>query len=55
MQVAPQDWTQHCQPNMNYKVSIHLYYNASYYSQLSPRRTPLGPALNVRLREMSVL
>ena len=25
------------------------------YSQLSPRRTPLGPALAVRLREMSVL
>ena len=25
------------------------------YSQLSPRRTPLGPALSVRLREMSVL
>ena len=24
-------------------------------SQLSPRRTPLGPALSVRLREMSVL
>ena len=24
------------------------------YSQLSPRRTPLGPALSVRLREMSV-
>ena len=29
-------------------VSIFLY-------QLSPRRTPLGPALNVRLREMYVL
>ena len=27
----------------------------SVYSQLSPRRTPLGPALSVRLREMSVL
>ena len=26
-----------------------------YYSQLSPIRTPLGPALSVRLREMSVL
>ena len=25
------------------------------YSQLSLRRTPLGPALAVRLREMSVL
>ena len=25
------------------------------YSQLSPRRTPLGLALSVRLREMSVL
>ena len=25
------------------------------YSQLSPRRTPLGPALSVRLREVSVL
>ena len=25
------------------------------YSQLPPRRTPLGPALSVRLREMSVL
>ena len=25
------------------------------YSQLSLRRTPLGPALSVRLREMSVL
>lgn len=31
MQVASQDWTQHCQPSMNYKVSIHLYYNVSYY------------------------
>ena len=29
-------------------ASIFLY-------QLSPRRTPLGPALNVRLREMYVL
>ena len=27
----------------------------SGYSQLSPRRTPMGPALSVRLREMSVL
>ena len=26
-----------------------------YYSQLFPIRTPLGPALSVRLREMSVL
>ena len=25
------------------------------YSQLSLRRTPLGPALSVRLREVSVL
>ena len=25
------------------------------YGQLSPRRTPLGPALSVRLREVSVL
>ena len=55
MQKASQDWTQHCQPSMNYKVSLHLYYSASYYSQLSPRRTPLGPAPSVRLREMSVL
>ena len=31
MQVASQDWTQHCQPSMNYKVSIHLHYNVSYY------------------------
>ena len=30
-----------------------LWYRA--YSQLSPSRTPLGPALSVRLREMSVL
>ena len=54
MQVAPEDWTQHCQPPMNYKVSIHLYYNAFYYSQLSPRRTPLGPALSVRLIESQI-
>ena len=27
----------------------------SHYSQLSLRRTPLGPALSVRLREMSIL
>ena len=26
-----------------------------HYSQLSPRQTPLGPALSVHLREMSVL
>ena len=26
-----------------------------YYSQLSLRRTPLGPALSVRLREVPVL
>ena len=25
------------------------------YTQLSPRRTPVGPALSVRLREVSVL
>ena len=25
------------------------------YGQLSPRQTPLGPALSVRLREVSVL
>ena len=54
MQVAPQDCTQHCQPPMNYKVSIHLYYNAFYYSQLSQRRTPLGPALTVRLIESQI-
>ena len=28
---------------------------SKHYSQLSPRRTPLGPALSVRLTEMSVL
>ena len=31
MQVASQDWTQLFQPSMNYKVSIHLHYNVSYY------------------------
>ena len=30
-------------------------YSEPVYSQLSPGRTPLGPALSVRLREMSVL
>ena len=33
-----------------YRISI-----ISSYSQLSLRRTPLGPALSVRLREVSVL
>ena len=30
MQAASQDWTQHCQPSMNYKVSLHLYYNVFF-------------------------
>ena len=35
--------------------SDHVMFYSILYSQLSPRRTPLGQALSVRLREMSVL
>ena len=38
------------------KVKLSMLKQKSYiYSQLSLRRTPLAPALNVRLREVSVL
>ena len=37
------------------RYSYFYYYYHYHYSQLSLRRTPLGPALAVRLREMSVL
>ena len=33
----------------------YYYYYSSYSSQLRLRRTPLGPAVSVCLREMSVL
>ena len=33
----------------------YYYYYSSYSSQLPLRRTPLGPAVSVHLREMSVL
>ena len=33
----------------------HLYQQKYMYSQLPLRRTPLGPAISVCLREMSVL
>ena len=38
-------------------VVVVLIFTLSFfnYSQLSLRRTPLGPALSVRLREVSVL
>ena len=38
-----------------YYYYYYYYYYSSYSSQLPLRRTPLGPALSVRLREMSVL
>ena len=39
-------------------VCVHTLHSALLqitYSKLSPRRTPLGPAQSVRLREMSIL
>ena len=36
-------------------INLYRVRETSGYSQLSLRRTPLGPAVNVRLREMSVL
>ena len=35
--------------------NLFVNYIIKVYSQLSLRRTPLGPALAVRLRELSVL
>ena len=37
------------------KLTFKLQRTVNEYSQLSLRRTPLGPALSVRLREVSVL
>ena len=37
------------------KIKLKMYGYKLLYSQLSLRRTPLGPALSVRLREVSVL
>ena len=37
------------------QIQFVISQELQYYSQLTPIRTPLGPALSVRLREMSVL
>ena len=41
-------------PNCNNR-DLTIRRRKQVYSQLSLRRTPLGPALSVRLREVSVL
>ena len=37
------------------QIQFVISQELQYYSQLTPIRTPLGPVLSVRLREMSVL
>ena len=44
-----------CTPKISFLNALNRTCLSSKYSQLSPRRAPLVPALSVRLREMSVL
>ena len=41
--------------SLDFPICIHTRPKARVYSQLSLRRTPLGPAPSVRLRQVSVL
>ena len=47
--------TEHGDTPLNTIVFYCSLPHRKHYSQLSLRRTPLGPALSVRLREVSVL
>ena len=41
--------------SLDFPICIHTRPKARVYSQLPLRRTPLGPAPSVRLRQVSVL